>query len=375
MSTTERSQEVDIIRMAALFGICIVNVPFMALSAEAVLTPPGNSPDRIAAFFVESFFQLKFFILFSFIFGWGMAIQAKAPASPDHSFAKRYFRRMAGLAMLGAAHALLVFSGDILILYALLGTLLWLIKDFPPKKLMLVCAWMLPLSMLCLTALGALFELAQANGAFAAAPGTAQLGGNFLEATVTRLGEWPGTMLVLLLLQGPMAFGAFAAGLAAAKADFFSHGSPGFERLRPRWPALLLIALPLNFLYAAVVGGMVAEHNKLLAWAGFVLVAIGAPALSLLYLLLLIQAARLVKIPRILVLAGRNSLSSYVAQGILAGFVFGSYGLGLFGKVGHAALIVIALLIALLAMLSVGLYATAMGRGPLEPILRKLSGN
>jgi len=81
------------------------------------------------------------------------------------------------------------------------------------------------------------------------------------------------------------------------------------------------------------------------------------------------------KIPHLLVLAGQNSLSSYVAQGVLAGFVFGAYGLGLFDSLGHAALIPVSLIIALIAMALVGACAKIFGRGPLEPFLRKMSGS
>ena len=72
MSAVRRSNEVDIIRMAALIGICVVNVPFMALPVESVFIPPDSFYDKSAAFLVECFLQLKFFILFSFIFGWGI---------------------------------------------------------------------------------------------------------------------------------------------------------------------------------------------------------------------------------------------------------------------------------------------------------------
>lgn len=94
--------------MAALIGICIVNVPFMALPLEAFFTPPTMLPDRIATFLVESFLQLKFFLLFSFIFGWGMAIQARSAQSKGQDFKPRYFRRMAGLALFGVLHAIFV---------------------------------------------------------------------------------------------------------------------------------------------------------------------------------------------------------------------------------------------------------------------------
>jgi uncharacterized protein len=361
--------------MAALIGICVVNVPFMALPVESVFIPPDSFYDKSAAFLVECFLQLKFFILFSFIFGWGMAIQSRSAESKGQSFSKRYFRRMAGLAILGVVHAILVFSGDILLLYALLGLFLWLIRDFSPRQLIKFAAWMLPLSMIFITIIAVLIDAVMTDEAISyAAIGGASLGGSFLEGTKTRLVDWPVTLGFLVLLQGPLALGAFAGGLAAAKTDFFSENSDGLKLIQQRLPLLIIIALPSNILYAAVVGGIVPENYEILALLGFVLIAIGAPALSLIYLYLFIRLSRMIKMPHLLVLAGQNSLSSYVAQGVLAGFVFGAYGLGLFHSVGHAGLIPVSLIIALVAMVLVGVCAKTFGRGPLEPILRKISG-
>jgi uncharacterized protein len=376
MSGVRRTNEVDIIRMVALIGICVVNVPFMALPLESVFTPPDNFYDKSAAFLVECFFQLKFFILFSFVFGWGMAIQSRSAELKGHSFSTRYIRRLAGLAILGVAHALFVFSGDILFLYALLGSLLWLIRDFSPRKLIRFAAWMLPLSMVFLTTLAVLVDVIMTDETTPfVATGGASLGGSFIEATKVRFSDWPITFGLLVLLQGPLALGAFAVGLAAAKTDFFSENSSGLSLIRRRLPLLIIIALPLNILYAAVVGGIIPTTYEILSLLGFVLIAIGAPALSLIYLYLFIRLSRKIKIPNLLVLAGQNSLSSYVAQGVLAGFVFGAYGLGLFDDLNHMALIPASLIIALIAMFLVGGYAKIVGRGPLEPILRKISGS
>lgn len=375
MSAVRRTNEVDIIRMAALIGICVVNVPFMALPVESVFILPDSFYDKSAAFLVECFLQLKFFILFSFIFGWGMAIQSRSAESKGQSFSKRSFRRMAGLAILGVVHAILVFSGDILLLYVLLGLFLWLIRDFSPRQLIKFAAWMLPLSMIFITIIAVLIDAMMTDEAISYAEiGGASLGGSFLEGTKTRLVDWPITLGFLVLLQGPLALGAFAAGLAAAKTNFFSENSDGLKLIQQRLPLLIIIALPSNILYAAVVGGIVPENYEILALLGFVLIAIGAPALSLIYLYLFIRLSRMIKMPHLLVLAGQNSLSSYVAQGVLAGFVFGAYGLGLFHSVGHAGLIPVSLIIALVAMVLVGVCAKTFGRGPLEPILRKISG-
>jgi len=82
---------------------------------------------------------------------WGVAIQARSAQNKGQAFKPRYFRRMAGLALLGVLHAIFVFSGDILLLYAGLGCLLWLIKDEPQPKLLRLAVWMLPVSLLCVS--------------------------------------------------------------------------------------------------------------------------------------------------------------------------------------------------------------------------------
>lgn len=379
-----RSNEVDIIRLGALVGICVVNVPFMALPPEAVFIPPNDAPDKFAGIFVECFFQLKFFILFSFIFGWGMAIQAKSAAAKKRNFEQIYSRRMFGLGIIGAAHAILVFSGDILVLYAILGRLLWLVRDYAPRKLMRLAVWMLPLSMACLTLLALAIDTLISGEffTFTAEVGVGKnlsetvssgLGGGFGEATLMRLADWPVTFVFLLLLQGPLAFAAFAAGLAAAKSEFFARESFAYSLLRKRVPLLLLVGLPLNALYAAVVGGLVPESFELLSLLGFVLVALGAPALSMVYLVLLIELSRKLPVPNVLVLAGKNSLSTYIAQGAIAGLLFGAYGLGLYNTLGNVELFAVSLGIAVTAILLVGGYASAFGRGPLEPVLRKIA--
>ena len=277
---------------------------------------------------------------------------------------------------MGVAHAIWVFNGDILLLYALLGCLLWLFRDYSSRALIKIALWMLPLSIVCLFILGLLLEssgdfLESSDKVSSVGP---SLGGTFLEATQKRLTGWPETFVFLVLTQGSMTFAAFLAGLAAAKSDFFAPNSDSFGQLQQKLPWLLAMGLVLNFLYAATLLELFPESYEILAILGFLLIPLGAPALSALYLYLFIQLARRLQIIYILVLAGRNSLSTYILQGVLAGFIFGAYGLGLYDSVGYAGLLLLSLLIALSAMVLVGIYAKIFGRGPLEPILRWFSG-
>lgn len=359
-----RNTAIDTIRLVSLLGISIVNVAFLALPTATTLLPPEGIADNIAAFAVEALFQSKFFLLFSFIFGWGVHIQERAASRDGAPFQARYLRRLAGLAVLGCLHAILVFSGDILLIYALIGLMLLPLLRLSARALRGVGYAMVPVSTLMLLAILLLTpsQLGLTTGS--------GLGGSFIEAVQARLASWPQTLGFLLMFQGPLVFGAFALGLAAGKADFFAPGSSGRMALKRRVPLLLSVALPLNLAYAASLSGWIPVEQELWSLGGFVAIALGGPMLAAVYLHFLLELAERYRLPSVLGRVGQNSLTAYVLQGVVGGFFFGGYGLGLFGEIGLAALIPTAVAITAIAMAVTGLLARIFGSGPLEVLLR-----
>ncbi len=123
-----RSVDVDAVRGFALFGIFVVNVTFMASGY------PGNLADdpRFASFADEAvrtlssvFVDMKFYVLFSFLFGYSFAMQLRS-AGP--AFPARMLRRIAGLFVLGALHTVFLYGGDILTTYAVACLILFLMR-------------------------------------------------------------------------------------------------------------------------------------------------------------------------------------------------------------------------------------------------------
>jgi uncharacterized protein len=95
------------------------------------------------------------------------------------------------------------------------------------------------------------------------------------------------------------------------------------------------------------------------------------PALALGYAALLaILRTRVAGALRFFRPAGRMSLTTYVGQSLILSLVFCGYGLGLFGKVGTAAVTVIALLAWLALALLAHAWLKRRARGPLESALR-----
>lgn len=364
--SSDRNHAVDIVRVAALAGICVVNIPFMGLAANIPATPAAVF-DQLAMFTVNALFQAKFFLLFSFLFGWGFEIQSQSAARGGADFRGRYGRRLLGFALFGCLHAVLVFSGDILLIYAILGLLLWPLRRMTPRTLWRLALSLVPLATVCMMLLALTLPDVLPRSAGSG------LGGNFLDATQARLKDWPSTLGFLLLFQGPLAFAAFVAGLAAAKAEFFTSSSLARYRLGKAAPWLFALAMPLNILYAATDGGWWRSDNGALGLLGLCALSLGAPMMAAVYLSGILWLSEWLRLPSLLALAGRNSLTSYVLQGVLAGFLFGGYGLGLFGQLGHATLLFVSISIAFVAMLMTGFAASYLGRGPLEYLLRLIT--
>lgn len=367
--SSERNGAVDMIRLMALTGICVVNLPFFALPMEAMMVPPPALADRMAMMLVEFLFQAKFFLLFSFIFGWGMEIQSLSAERAGASFNRRFARRLGLLALLGVLHVVLVFVGDILLLYAVLGLLAWPLRRCAPRLLMKLSACLVGLALLCALLLG-LILLAAGDAGVA---GTSNLGGAYIDTVRARVRDWPSTFAFLALFQGPLALAAFLAGIAAARANFFDPNSAARHRLHRALPGLLLAGLELNLAYIGGTTAITQPDAGLLSVLGLGMIALGGPVLAASYLAAILWLADRWQPPTLLLLAGRNSLSCYVLQGVIAGALFAGYGLGWYNSLGHAALLGLSLLVALSSMILTGLYAQRFGRGPLEALLRRFT--
>ncbi|PTM60152.1 uncharacterized protein C8P69_10378 [Phreatobacter oligotrophus] len=359
-----RTADIDLLRSIALIGIAVVNIPFLA-GPPTLARQVGV--DAVAQFLVEWLFQGKFFILFSFVFGWGFAVQIASAERAGQSAMRRLGLRLTGLAVLGIAHGLLVFAGDILLLYALLGTGLLLLRNAPLRVLYRVMAAGIVLGIAGLAVLGAV--LPELLASLPPPPASGGYRGGLVDSIAQRTSEWPSAFAFVLLFNGPVAFAAFAAGLAAARLGILERGSPLHARLDRALPLLLAGGLALNAIYAMSMSGLLGEG--LAALAGFSLLAVAAPILSAAYLLLILRAARFWGTPEFLARAGRMSLTCYVLEGILAGIVFNGYGFKLYGAVGAAGCLAIALGIAAMTHVIASGWLRIFKEGPLEILLRR----
>jgi uncharacterized protein len=125
----ERSAGIDIARGLALLGIIVVNARsfFLPLGWEAEIGPLHDGLQRSSLDWavydaVDVLANYKFISVFSLLFGFGLAQQAARCAAAGRSRWRMGLRRLGLLLAIGLLHGLLVWAGDILTLYSIVGT-------------------------------------------------------------------------------------------------------------------------------------------------------------------------------------------------------------------------------------------------------------
>ena len=117
----ERILTLDALRGVAILGVLVANVLTFASPAWSATTPASAEGSQVLGLLVGFLIEGKFYVLFSLLFGMGLALQSGRAKTAGRPFARVYVRRLAGLFVLGIAHGVLLYSGDILALYAVLG--------------------------------------------------------------------------------------------------------------------------------------------------------------------------------------------------------------------------------------------------------------
>ncbi|MCX5100850.1 DUF418 domain-containing protein [Streptomyces sp. NBC_00439] len=337
-----RILEVDALRGFALAGILVVNLMTTA-------GPPGardllaevHAADGAVQWLVVLLAQSKFYLLFSFLFGYSFTLQMDSAARAGARFVPRMSRRLAALFVLGFAHAVLLYAGDILMIYALFGLLLLAVRNAGPAAVRRAALWVFGAAggFLLLIGLGAaLIDPAAAGGSDAAnAELTAAYRGGFAEVVGANFRALPEAAAAVLLMGGFVA-AAFLMGFVAGRRQWLGAAALA-DRARLRRILLtgLVVGIPGAAFSAAAIVGPLPERWLLL---GLAVGMVAAPALSAAYatgLLLWFATPGGAATARVLAPAGRMALTNYLTQSLVMALVFSGYGLGLYGRTGAAA--------------------------------------
>lgn len=368
---SDRIPALDVVRGFALFGILVANLTWnihLSNPPEPMVSSVATWTSYFTTYGVNWGFQDKFYTLFAFLFGAGFAWQYQRTPSPapaplstrdPHQTAilrTRFRRRIVSLFGIGLAHQLLLWSGDILHVYAWVGCGLWLVRKWDTSTLFWLAVLILVTNGWMVIGLNHLFAglpvLDNSSGLDPAAwEALLQLRQESLTSTrytdVVRAHAlalwWDYSKFGFLTEYFPKIFGRFLLGACAVRSGFLLNTpASAAQRLRVlKWslPAALVTSVARAWLSQA--DGPIAvslqqsldpvlDEGTTLALAAFYLTAIWAfserkPDHYL------IQSLRLV---------GRMPLTHYLLQSFLYVLLFYQYaGLGLIGQVDYSIVI------------------------------------
>jgi len=147
----ERIESLDVLRGFALLGILVVNILGFGLTSAAFVDPgiyltPFEGLDSLVWALVELTSEGAMRTLFSILFGAGVVLFVSGPRAKSGGL---HYRRNFWLLIFGLIDMyVLLWLGDILITYALGGAVLWLIRNWKPRRLIILASLLLLLGTL-----------------------------------------------------------------------------------------------------------------------------------------------------------------------------------------------------------------------------------
>ncbi len=366
VTQAERIQVIDILRGFAILGILLVSMEFYSNPLQQYLVgydhrlgydEPLGLADRLTVSGIRLAAEAKFYPILAFLFGLGIAIQAKRAEAWGTRFLPLSLRRHLTLFVIGLAHAILLWAGDILVLYAVMGAILLIFfRRRSPRALLVWVGVMFVLSFLSVFYVaGMSFAAEQMEGtrrtmarpfgynnvsvgrpAYQASQVYAN--GSFAEVTAQRLIDRSlAYRLSIYSVFNMLALSLL--GLYAGRRGILQNTSGHVTLFRRVLVWGLLLGISSNVFYAIAMEEASRFEPTKWSFLATLVQVLGSPALALSYiaaLTLLLQHRSWLTRLRPLAAVGRMALTNYLLQSLIATTIFYGYGFGLFGQVGPA---------------------------------------
>jgi uncharacterized protein len=346
----------DFLRGFALLGILMVNMPVFNTPFTVVvgdLRPWTDTLNVHATWIIDFFFHGKFYVLFSLLFGMGFYLFLQKIEEAGKTVLTVFRRRLLVLLLIGALHVLLLWYGDILVIYALFGFVMTWFRNKSERTLLIWAIVFLVFPVVFTGSAALLINWArgipEAAGSIEASMSVQQelfasltersyrvyTQGSFGEILQVRLSEysymWGGIFSFF-----PFVMAMFLTGMLAMRRGFLADlkKNAGFFR-RLFWLSLP-VAVVFNYLlanHAGTASQAMPDKDTVLLIAGM---AFGGPSLTFVYISLAVFILNRGWLPWLvekISITGRMALTNYLTQSIICTTLFYSYGFGLYGRV------------------------------------------
>jgi uncharacterized protein len=381
-SNLQRIQALDVARGFAMLGILLINIYSFALPevmrVNPLLMAEASWLDRVIWNLLHIFADTKFLTMLTLVFGASLWLFAHKHGDDPTLANELQFRRSIWLLVFGLLHSYLIWDGDILFTYAVCALIAWQWRFWSDRRLLTIGIVLL------------LFFLGILN---------------------LLLGFIPGVMDGIVESQTPE---MIAEEIALHQQGWFAIAS---ERARSAmelqigviftgWASLavMLIGMVLarhgllslqvdakicrHLITATFVSGLMLvamglersiQHEFAVSYVygwGYELHFWGSTLMGIAYLLMIIcwcNSGRGIVLQRVFASVGRMALSIYIMQSLICTLLFNGYGLGLYGQLSLAQIMLVIICIWILQCAFACWWLARFHTGPLEWLWRKLA--
>src|SRR5688572_17376320 len=141
-SGVPRIASIDVLRGVAVLGILLMNIQTFSMIESAYVNPTAYGEfagvNAVIWGFTRLFADQKFMTLFSMLFGAGIVLMSERAIADGRSAAAAHYRRMIVLLIVGLMHAYLLWYGDVLTAYAIVGMVVYWARRWRPRVLLTV---------------------------------------------------------------------------------------------------------------------------------------------------------------------------------------------------------------------------------------------
>ena len=386
----ERILAIDVLRGFALLGILVVNIQSFSMPDAALFNPTAygdlSGANRWVWYLTHVLFDQKYMTIFSMLFGAGILLMTARAEGKGVPSTALHYRRMTVLLGFGLAHAYLIWSGDILVSYALCGFLVYLFRRRTPRVLVTLGIGSVAVSSVLSLFFGwsmphwpedsvkEMSEMFQPSSESIAETLAAYRGGWVSQVTYRAPWALQFQTFVFLVWTLWRAGGLMLLGMGLFKLGVFSAArSTRFYGSLVGVGAFIGVPVVVYGVRANLQVGWDVYYSFFQGtqynyWAS-ILVSLGWVGL----VMIVCKKGMLGFITPALAAVGRTAFTNYIAQSLICTTLFYGHGFGLYGNVDRIGQALIVLAVWLIQLIASPLWLRHFRFGPLEWLWRSLT--
>lgn len=377
-----RIEVIDALRGLAIMAIMLLHnlEHFDFYHLPEYLPEPIKVLDKVIWDTLFFLFAGKSYAIFSLLFGFSFFIQRDNQLKKGNDFRARFVWRLAILFVFGLVNTIF-FSGDILMMYAVLGLILIPVCNLKTKYVLLIATFLLTLPLEWFNFFNILFNPnyilpPNMSNAYYGDMFTYLREGSFVDHAVgnVTIGRWASVFWSWENGRFFQAPALFMFGMVVGRKQLFAATAENNAFWKKALVYASLLFIPL-FAFKTFLPDLIANKdvvNSLLiiftSWSNVTFMVVLVSSFVLLY-----QKEAVNKILIKLIPFGKMSLTSYFSQSILGSFIYYRFGLGLYQYTGATFGLLIGIALFLLQLGFCTWWLKTHKQGPLEALWHKLT--